>query len=157
MSILRFEAVVEAAGQRGGSASIKVPAEAATAFGSRSVTPIRGVINGFTFRSSIFPTGEGDFYLVLNREVRAGARVQVGDRIQVTLEKDLEPRTLDVPEDFQQALDENPEALAAFARLSYTHQKEYIQWIESAKREATRRRRVASAVEKLKGGRREPH
>jgi hypothetical protein len=157
VSILRFEAVVEAAGQRGGSASIKVPADAATTFGSRSVTSIRGVINGFTFRSSIFPTGEGDFYLVLNREVRAGARVQVGDRIQVTLEKDLEPRTLDVPEDFQQALDANPEALAAFARLSYTHQKEYIQWMESAKREATRQRRVASAVEKLKGGLREPH
>ena len=66
--------------------------------------------------------------------------------------EDVEPREVQVPEDLRAALDAAPEAEAFFAKLSYTHQQEYVRWIEEAKRAATRGERIVRAVEWLKQG-----
>jgi uncharacterized protein YdeI (YjbR/CyaY-like superfamily) len=58
-----------------------------------------------------------------------------------------------VPEDLKAALDD--EARAAFERLSYTHRKEYADWIEEAKQPETRERRVAKAVGMIREGKRQ--
>jgi uncharacterized protein YdeI (YjbR/CyaY-like superfamily) len=55
-----------------------------------------------------------------------------------------------VPKDLASALDDK--ARAAFDRMSYTHRKEYVEWIEEAKRDETRRRRIAKAVELISEG-----
>lgn len=60
------------------------------------------------------------------------------------LDLDTEPREIDVPIDLEAAFDD--EARAAFERMSYTHRREYADWIEEAKRAETRARRVAKAV-----------
>ena len=67
-----------------------------------------------------------------------------------SIELDTEPREVDVPADLEAALD--AEAKAAFERMSYTHRKEYAEWIEEAKRPETRERRVAKAVEMIREG-----
>jgi uncharacterized protein YdeI (YjbR/CyaY-like superfamily) len=71
------------------------------------------------------------------------------------LEEDSEPREVQLPPDLSEALDGSPAAKAFFEQLSYTHQKEYVQWIEEAKREETRQRRVQGTVDLLLKGERE--
>lgn len=61
-------------------------------------------------------------------------------------------KELEVPEPFRKALDENPEAAAAFAGFSPSHRHEYVEWISEAKREETRTRRIAKAIEWLTEG-----
>jgi uncharacterized protein YdeI (YjbR/CyaY-like superfamily) len=70
--------------------------------------------------------------------------------LDLDLELDTEPREVDVPADLEAALD--GEAKAAFERMSYTHRKEYADWIEEAKRPETRARRVGKAVEMIREG-----
>jgi uncharacterized protein YdeI (YjbR/CyaY-like superfamily) len=68
------------------------------------------------------------------------------------MELDTEPRTVRPPRDLQQALSADPKAKAAFAKLSFTHRKEYVDWIKEAKRPETRRRRVEQTVARVSQG-----
>jgi uncharacterized protein YdeI (YjbR/CyaY-like superfamily) len=90
--------------------------------------------------------------LGLNREVREAAGVQAGDRVVVDLQLDTEERTVEPPPELRAAFAEDPELVAFFDSLSYTHRKEYVRWIEEAKREETRRARADKAVAMLRDG-----
>ncbi len=69
------------------------------------------------------------------------------------MEIDNEPRIVVVPEDLQQALEANQKAKEIFEAYSYTHRKEYVEWITGAKRQETRENRIKKAVEKIAAGR----
>jgi uncharacterized protein YdeI (YjbR/CyaY-like superfamily) len=84
--------------------------------------------------------------------VKAATGVDAGDRVRIEMELDTEPRTVVVPDDLRAALADVPAARAAFAKLSYPHQREYVQWIEQAKRAETRARRVADTVRRVVSG-----
>jgi uncharacterized protein YdeI (YjbR/CyaY-like superfamily) len=90
----------------------------------------------------------------VNRELRENAGAAAGETVEVELELDTNPRTVRLPKDLASALDD--EARAAFDRMSYTHRKEYVEWIKEAKREETRRRRIAKAVELMGRGKPRP-
>lgn len=134
------------------AALMTVPFDVQQVFGTRTRVPVRGTINGFAFRSTIFPTGDGHHYMVVNREVRAGAGVKGGDTVTVQMERDDEPRTIEPPADLQRALKANKAARAAWEKLSYTHQKEYARAVAEAKRPETRARRVEKAITELAAG-----
>ncbi|MGH3041134.1 MAG: YdeI/OmpD-associated family protein [Gaiellaceae bacterium] len=91
-------------------------------------------------------------YLPLNRANREAAGASAGETVAVELELDTKPRTVRVPHDLRSALAGDPAAKAAFAELSYSHRKEYVDWIVEAKREDTRRRRVEKTLERLRAG-----
>jgi hypothetical protein len=147
----RVEGVVEAAG-RGGHV-VELPLDVPALFGARR-PPVRGTVNGAPFRSTIAVYG-GRYLLGLNREVRETAGgVGAGDTVVIELGRDDEERTVEVPDDLRAALD--ADLLAFFDSLSFTHRREYVEWIEEAKREETRRRRVEKAVELLRGHVRTP-
>jgi len=143
--VARFEAEVE---KRGTGTVLRVPLDPAAEFG-KVRAPVRAKINGFEFRTTLMRYGGVD-YLGLNREVREGAGVEAGDRVEVELEPDTKPREVEIPADLAAALD--PATRAVFDALSFTHRKEYTRWIEEAKREETRQRRVAQSVEMLRSG-----
>jgi hypothetical protein len=145
---VRFEGVLESAG-RGGGVLIQIPFDLREAFGGVRV-PFRVRVNGFEFRTTTAVMG-GNALIGLNKQVREGAGVAVGHRVEVELQRDEEPRTVEVPEAFASALAEAG-LRVRFDRLSYTHRKEYVRWIEEAKREETRERRLAKAVEMLGQG-----
>lgn len=129
---------------------ITIPFDAQKTFGTRARVPVRGTINGFAFRSSIFPMGkDGCHVMAVNRGMREGAKAKAGDLINVVMERDDEPRVVTPPEDFARALKANKAALAAWERLSYTHRKEYAQAIEEAKKPETRARRIEKAIAML--------
>ena len=131
------------------AAIMTLPFDVEKVFGTRARVPVRGTINGFPFRSSIFPKGDGHHYMVVNREVRAGAKVKGGDTVSVQMERDDEPRTITPPPELARALKANKAAHAAWEKLSYTHQKEYASAIEEAKKPETRARRVEKAITEL--------
>jgi bacteriocin resistance YdeI/OmpD-like protein/uncharacterized protein DUF1905 len=115
--------------------------------------PVVATVNGHTWRTSVARMG-GEFLVGLNREVRVGAgSVQAGDTVEVALELDTKSREVEVPEALATALEGDAEARAAFDRLAFTHRKEFARWIEEAKREETRERRVAQALQMLREGR----
>jgi hypothetical protein len=103
-------------------------------------------LNGYTFRTTLFTMG-GRALLGVNREARDGAGVEAGQEVSVELERDGEPRTVEVPRDLSATLEADPAVHETFDGLSYTHRKEYVRWIEDAKRGETRTRRIAKSIE----------
>jgi Bacteriocin-protection, YdeI or OmpD-Associated/Domain of unknown function (DUF1905) len=128
---------------------VYLPFDVFEAFGTRARMAVKGEIKGFPFRSSIFPMGGGKFYMVVNREMREGAKVKAGETVEFVMEKDDEPRAIATPPDLLKALSARKSAKAAWDKLSYTHRKEYINAIEEAKKPETRARRIARAIEMI--------
>ncbi|HJQ68884.1 MAG TPA: YdeI/OmpD-associated family protein [Blastocatellia bacterium] len=128
---------------------IRIPFSVEKELGSRARVPVRGTINGFAFRGSVFPMGGGDHYMAVNKELRAGAKAKGGDMVSIVMERDDEPRTITPPADFARALKSNKAAQAAWDKLSYTHRKEYAKSIEEAKKPETRARRIEKAIAML--------
>jgi|SRR5262245_1841624 len=128
---------------------VYLPFDVFEAFGTRSRLAVKGEIKGFPFRSSIFPMGGGKFYMVVNREMREGAKVKAGETVEFVMEKDDEPRVIATPPDLLKALSARKSAKAAWDKLSYSHRKEYINAIEEARKPETRARRIAKAVEMI--------
>jgi hypothetical protein len=113
--------------------------------------PVVATIDGRPFRLSVARMG-GEFLVGLRRDVREQAGVEAGDVVDLRLELDTAPREVEVPPALAVALAADPEAKARFDGLAFTHRKEFARWVEEAKREDTRRRRVAQAVEMIRAG-----
>ena len=75
-----------------------------------------------------------------------------GDEIKIIVEEDTEPRVLEIPKDLLKELKKDKDAKAFFDKLAYTHQKEYVKWIEEAKKDKTRQARVVKTIAMLKKG-----
>ena len=113
--------------------------------------PVRGTVNGVPFRSRLAVYG-GETMLGLTNAFRASAGIVEGDEVDVVIERDDEPREVEVPPALQARLDADEIARAAFEKLSFTHRREYANWIAEAKKEDTRDRRAGRAIEMLREG-----
>ena len=113
--------------------------------------PVRGTVNGVPFRSRLMVYG-GETMLGLTNAFRASAGIVEGDEVEVVIERDDEPREVEVPPALQARLDADEIARAAFEKLSFTHRREYANWIAEAKKEETRDRRAGRAIEMLREG-----
>jgi uncharacterized protein YdeI (YjbR/CyaY-like superfamily) len=96
----------------------------------------------------------GRFLIPLSAENRTGAGVATGDQVDVDIALDSGPREVAVPADLAAALAQDEEARASFDGLSYTHRKEWVRWIEEAKKAETRAARLTKTVESLREGKR---
>ncbi len=148
MATKRFTVELERVGKT--SARFAVPFNLREAFG-RARPPVKVTIGEHSWRTTPGVYG-GVGYIGLNRAVRAAAGVDAGDRIRVAMELDTEPRTVQPPEDLRAALDAEPGALASFEELSFTHRREYAEWVAGAKRPETRAKRVAETVRRVQAG-----
>jgi hypothetical protein len=147
----RHEFVAEIKGVAGGGAFVEVPFDVQAAFGRKRV-PVKATFDGAEYRGLVTRMGGPSHILIVLKEIRERIGKQPGDEIRVTIEEDTAPRLLELPTDLVQALDAEPVARAAFDGLSFTHRREYVQWIESAKREQTRTTRIEKAVSMLLAG-----
>jgi bifunctional DNA-binding transcriptional regulator/antitoxin component of YhaV-PrlF toxin-antitoxin module len=148
----RFTAELSSTG--GGGRWVEVPFDAREAFGEARA-PVSGTVNGMSFRGRLSVYG-GRTYLGLRREIRDAAGIDVGDPVEVVLERDDSPREVEVPAALAAALATDPEAGAAFDALAFTHRREYATWIAEAKRDETRARRVQKSLRMLREGVRHP-
>jgi Bacteriocin-protection, YdeI or OmpD-Associated/Domain of unknown function (DUF1905) len=151
---MEFDAIVEGAAD-GGNQWIPLPFDPKAAFGKARAPVVVSVADHPAFPTTIAIYG-GVAIIGLRKAQSAAFGLAIGDTVRVQIALDTEPRTVDVPADLADALAAAPQAAAAYERLSYTHRREYVRWITSAKRAQTRQARVARAVEMLSAGVRTP-
>jgi hypothetical protein len=130
------------------AAGIEVPEEIIRKLGSSRRPLVRVTIKKHTYRSAV-AVMDGKFMIGVSVENRQAAGVQGGDEVDVTVELDLEPRTVKIPNDLKSALMETG-ALEAFENSAPSMRKEYVRQVEEAKAQGTRERRISKIVEKLK-------
>ena len=126
---------------------VTVPAAVMRAFEGRIRVPVRVTINGATWRTTICDMGLGPTIGVA-AAVRKSAGIARGDRITVDVERDLDQRTVEIPADFAKAM--RASERRTFDAMSYSHRKEYVVWIEAAKKPETRLRRIEKARSALR-------
>jgi hypothetical protein len=125
-----------------------VPDDVVEALGRGKRPPVKVTINGYTYRSSVAVMG-GKFMVGVANEHRKPANVENGGTVDVTLELDTEKREVIVPPELAAALDADPDAKAAWAKLSYSHQRQHVEPIAAAKADDTKARRVAKTLKIL--------
>ena len=143
---LKFKTVLLTAGKT--ATGIKIPPEIIEKLNAGKKPPVKVTINGFTYRSTVAVMG-GDFMVGVSAENREGAKVKGGDKIDVTMELDTEPRTLELPAEFKKALVKNTKAKKAFDSLSISKQKVHVLPIANAKTDETRNRNIDKAISAL--------
>jgi hypothetical protein len=148
---MKFRTTVELGGKT--ATGIEVPEDVVAALGSGNRPPVTVTVGGHTYRTTVARMG-GRFLVPLSAENRTAAGVAAGDQVDVDIEPDTGPRELGVPADLAEALAHDQAARATFDDLSYTHRKEWVRWIEEAKKAETRATRLAKTVESLHAGKR---
>jgi bacteriocin resistance YdeI/OmpD-like protein/uncharacterized protein DUF1905 len=113
--------------------------------------PVRATINDYTWRTTVTRRRD-EFLLGLSRAVRKQTGVEAGDTVEVEITLDTSERKVDVPPALAEALARDRAAAAAFEKLAYSHRKEYARWVDEAKRDETRRRRVSETLRMLREG-----
>lgn len=128
---------------------IDIPFDVKKAFGSGARIPVKGTVNGFDFRTSLFPIGKGQHFMMLNKKMQRGANVDIGDKIDVVIEPDREERTIEMPEVLKQALSEEKVLLKYFKKFSYSMQKYIVDWTTEPKSGEAQQRRAEQMAEVL--------
>jgi hypothetical protein len=149
-----FEAPLDAVGPGGSWTRMQIPFDVEKAFGSKARLAVRGTMNGFEFRTSILPNGDGTHHMMLNKALLAGAKTAAGETVKVVMERDDESREVEAPKDLSTALGKSAAAKKIWKEKTPTFRKEYVLWIEEAKSPETRARRIATTVERVAGGKR---
>jgi hypothetical protein len=146
-----FTATIQNAG--GGGAFVEVPFDVEKDLGSKR-PKVKALIEGVPYRGLLVRMGGPNHMLIVLKGIREQIGKTFGDEVTITIEPDTEQRLIEIPRDLAQEFKKNKEAKAFFDKLSYTHQKEYVHWINDAKKEETRQNRIVKTIEMLKQGKR---
>jgi len=137
-------------GEKTGWTYIDVPADIAEKLmpGNRKGFYVKGKLDNFSMKpTALLPMGGGNFILTLNAAVRKKIGKRKGSMLDVKLQVDREGYKLN--EDFVACLDDAPEARQFFDTLTGSHRNYFSKWIDSAKTEPTRIKRITMAVNAL--------
>ena len=137
----------------GGGAFVEIPFDVKEAFGSGRPR-VKALIAGIPYRGSLVRMGGEHHMLIILKGIREQIGRTFGDEVKIVVEADAEPRAVEIPADLLKELKKHKEAKAFFDNLAFTHRREYVRWIESAKRDETRAARILRTIEMLKKGRR---
>lgn len=119
--------------------------------GNKKSFRVKGKLDNYAIKSvALLPMGEGDFIMALNAAMRKGIKKQKGAQVHVQLETDVEE--IKPSAELMECLADEPEALKSFQGLSKGHQNYFSKWIDSAKTEATKAKRIAHTIRFLAGG-----
>jgi len=146
-----FTGVIQNAG--GGGAFVEVPFDVEAVFGSKR-PKVKATFEGVPYRGILTRMGTEHHLLIILKEIREKIGKTFGDKVKITVEPDTEPRVIEIPAELKDLFKTEKEAKAFFSKLSYTHQREYVMWINEAKREETRQNRILKTIEMLKKGER---
>src|SRR5215216_5879202 len=144
-----FTAAIQNAG--GGGAFVDVPFDVKEVFGSKK-PKVKAMIEGVPYRGLLVRMGGPNHMLIILKGIREQIGKTFGDEVKVSVEVDDEERVITVPAELKRAFKSEKEVKSAFEKLSYTHQKEYVKWIEDAKKEETRQSRIIKTIEIMKKG-----
>ena len=140
----------EKQGEKTGWTYVEIPADLAGQLvpGNKKAFRVKGKLDNFSIKGvSLLPMGGGSFIMPLNAAMRKGIGKKAGAMLQLKLQVDTKPYELN--KEFMECLADEPKALEFFQSFSRSIQNYYSKWIESAKTEATRTKRIALAVTAL--------
>lgn len=151
MTARAFDAVLFKDETPGSSAFIVVPFSVPEVYGVRGIFRVKGTADGVEYSAAYAPYS-GKHWMVVRKDLMDAIGKGIGDSVHFVLEPDTAPRVITPPDDFAGALAENDVAQATWDKLAYTHKKEFVSWIEGAKKAETRERRIGKAVEMIAEG-----
>jgi hypothetical protein len=140
-------------GEKTGWTYLVVPPEVSGQLnpGRRTSYRVKGHIDKLPIKGvALVPMGEGRFILAVNSSMRKELRKEKGAAVTVQLELDNE--VLPTPPYITDCLADEPDAKAFFSKLPPSHQRYWVNWIEEAKTEPTRAKRLAQMVDGLARG-----
>ena len=145
-----FTALLEPDGTALNWVIARVPFDIAKAWPVRKGRRVRGEIEGFAFRTTLFPerSGSGHFLLV-NKQMQSAAKVRRGSRVRIWLEPDLDERPILLPPELARALNADRQLRRWFDRLSDSMRREIGKWAGEPKSAASREKRAARLAERL--------
>ncbi|MDB5134847.1 MAG: hypothetical protein JWP37_1450 [Mucilaginibacter sp.] len=135
-------------GEKTGWTYIEIPADLAQQMkpGNKKSFRVKGMLDGFAVKGmALMPMGEGNFIMALKAEVRKGIHKKAGAMLQVRLEEDKDFK-VEMPDDLKDCFDFEPEAYEFFNTLARSHRWYFIKWIEDAKTNETRAKRIVNTV-----------
>jgi uncharacterized protein YdeI (YjbR/CyaY-like superfamily) len=144
-----FRATLEKDSRALGWTIARVPFDPASAWKQMVRLRVRGDINGFAFRTSLFPDARGGFYLLVNRAMQQGAAVSLGETADFRLEPDLEPREAELPDELAVLLDQEPGLRDWYGSLTEYMRREIGKWVMDVKSDEARLRRAEQMAERL--------
>jgi uncharacterized protein YdeI (YjbR/CyaY-like superfamily) len=127
----------------------RIPFDAKKAWGTGARIKVKGTINGFAFRTSLFPSRDGDHVLLVNKKMQVGAGVGPGEVANFLLEPDTEIRKVAIPPELKRELGEDKALRRWFDRLNYSTRKWISDWITDVKSPDARNRRAEQIAERL--------
>jgi len=142
-----FRAILESTNEKGTMTFVRVPKSVMDAFAPRKRVPVKGTLNGTPFTTTITDMGDGAM-IGIRRSLREAAKIAQGDTVNVVLQHDTSTREVTVPKDLIEAMSQAEHA--RFENFSFTHKREFIEAIESAKRPKTRSRRIEKTLEMIR-------
>ena len=137
-------------GEKTGWTYIEIPAGIADELnpGVKKSYRVKGKLDNFKIKGiALVPMGGGAFIIAMNADLRKGTGKKNGAMLQVSLEVDKEPLKLNA--DFLDCLADDPPAKKHYESLTQGHQNYFSKWIESAKTESTKTKRIAMAINAL--------
>ncbi len=144
-----FKATLERMPSNLGWVIIRIPFDVSKVWGVRGRLRVKGEINGFPFRSALFPTGKGYHFLLVNKRMQAGADARAGSTADFRLEPDLKVRKATVPAELQRAFSQYRPLQRWFGDLSYSIRKWITDGIAQPKSAEARVRRAEQIAEQL--------
>ena len=146
---MRFRTTIRQSGKT--ATGIQVPDEIIERLGAGKKPPVKLSVNGYVYRSTV-ATVDGNYMVGFNADHRAATGLAGGDEVDVDIELDTEPRTVELPADFAAGLDAEPAARATFEKLSNSMKSYHVSQVTGAKTDETRQRRIDKSISVLRAG-----
>ena len=148
--IRHFRATLERMQSRLNWTIIRVPFDAPRAFGVRGgQINVKGEVNGFQFRTCLFPAKAGGHILLVNKNMQKAARVSVGVSADFRLEPDPDKRITPIPAPLKRILDRDRPLCRWYERLNQSMRNDIAKWVSEPKRETARAKRAEQIAERL--------
>jgi hypothetical protein len=144
-----FRAVVEPGSRALGWTIARVPFEPVAVWKEMVRLRVKGEVNGYGFRTSLFPDPRGGFYLLVNRAMQREAGVGVSTEAEFWLEPDLEPREAELPDELAVLLEDEEGLRGWYDGLSEYTRREIGKWVVGVKSDEARMRRAEQMAERL--------
>jgi uncharacterized protein YdeI (YjbR/CyaY-like superfamily) len=147
--VKHFEARLERMRSRLNWIIARMPFDAAAMWGLRGQIKVRGKINGFAFRTSLFPTREGQHYLLVNKRMQKGARATEGSVVRLEMEFDTDERIVTIPAELKPIFGQDRSLRHWYDELNYSTRSDIAKWVSEPKGSESRRRRAEQIAERM--------
>ncbi len=139
------------------AAYIEFPFDVEKEFGTKGQVKVKAYFDEYEYRGSLVKMGRPCYFIGLNKKVRTAINKGLGDMVNVVIFRDTEERALEIPQIMEKKLSAHPKEKLFFDKLSFTHKREYVEWITSAKKEETKINRLNKFILMLQSGKKEPN